>query len=430
MKGFYRPLQVPAPAHRAAPFKGKWYTDGPPVSVPQGWKLYVSASLPHYLETLAITREVFARHGVPSKYACSDKVFRKLNAGLYGYCQVGKNIVGYFAEDAALRSVAAELKDRLRAFADTAPQVPFAQPLGGELPLSYRYGAFHGDTIELAGEDYADDRRKPARWIFDHIPDPLSVLSEDTETDEAFDAFLSRYPVYETLSQGGKGGIFAAFDLEADAFNDLILKIGYRKGQVLPDGRDGMALLKREADFFALLDERRIATVAPALVDYRQFRDRNVLIMERIDGQNLQTLRIDGALTRGHVEKCLAVLDTIHGAGLYVGDAKIANFVEETASAKIYAIDFEAAGRLDTAKLDILCTYHFSRPTFGDMAKLERCHLLYSALHVDDETTFSESDRIIDLPQKLAQITPSDETGKWALGLLQAELLDIEVDVG
>ncbi len=421
----YQPIIVPKPEAGEHVLDGKWFTSGRPVSEDQGWKLYVSASLPYFLDTLEIVREILDRHGAHYKYVASDKVLRKLNAGLYGYTQIGKNIVGYFEDARKLHSVVTELKKALQAFVGTAPTVPLAVQLGGAFPIAYRYGSFRGESITVGGEELEDDRRRSADWVFAYLDDPLADLREPVPTDENFDAFLARFPVYETLSQGGKGGVFAAFDLDADSFQDLILKIGYRNGQILPDGRDGMALIDTEARFFELLSDAGLGSVAPRFHTYRQFKERSVLMMERIDGDSLMALRLNGSLTIEHLQHAMKVLSQIHAAGLYVGDAKLANFIADDKNGRVLAIDFEAAGRLDRARIDHLCTYQFSQPPFPDMQSLERCHLLYSALHLDQGDTFSESDRIINLPDKLTDCTPKTPAEIWALDQLKIELAHI-----
>lgn len=425
MKVEHTPIEVPSPGSDFQTIGGKWFAAGPPVTASQGWKLYISAARPNFLETLSSVRAVFDRHAIHYKYVSSDRVLRKLNAGLYGYSQVGKNIVGYVENEATLRQIVAELKSALRRFADTAPSPPLAIPIGGALPISYRFGAFHSDAVVVDGESISDERSRPASWIFEHLADPLEDLREPVPVDQEFDEFLAGFPVYETLAQGGKGGIFAAFDLAADAFDDLILKIGYRNGQILPDGRDGMSLIEAEAQFFRLLADEGLDDCAPQLRSYRRFRDRAVLVMERIEGESLMSHRLAGTLTVSHVRDCLALLSRIHAAGLYVGDAKLANFIADDKNGGIRAIDFEAAGKLNSARLDVLCTFQFSSPAFPDMATLERCHLLYSAIHVDEGNTFSESDRIIDLSRLLPNLSVEGEASEWALDQLRAELSEI-----
>lgn len=418
----YTPLDIPAPAGMAiSDISGKWYAAGPRVRAMQGWKLYVSANRDDFLATLGSVVPVFDRHGVAYKYVATDKALRKQNAGLYGYSQVGKVIVAYPEDEARIPTLVADLKASLAGSVGRAPAVPFAAHIGGSWPLYYRYGAYSGTTVVIDGLEQEDDRTGLARALFDRLGDPFATVVEDGLKLAEFDRLLLRFPVYETLSQGGKGGVFAAFDLEAEHFAELVLKVGYRNGQVLPDGRDGMDLIAHEHRFFGLLGEHGVAHVAPRMLEYHALEQRNMLVMDRIDGTNLLLLREEGGLSVTLLERVLALLAEIHAAGLYVGDAKLANFVADD-DGRAWAIDFESAGERAAPRFDMLRTFHFSRPKLRDPALLDRVHLLYSVLHKGDRRSFSESDRIIDLDAFRQAFEPETEVQRWALAMLEDEL--------
>jgi hypothetical protein len=418
----YTPLDIPAPTETAVlDVHGKWYAAGPPVLATQGWKLYISANREDFLATLAAVVPVFDAHRVAYKYIASDKVLRKQNAGLYGYSQVGKVIVGYLEDEARIPVLVSDLKAALASLIGRAPAVPFAAHLGGNWPFYYRYGAYSGEKIVIDGVEQEDDRSRSARALFDRLGDPFAAVSEGPVELAEFDRLLLRYPVYETLSQGGKGGVFAAFDLEAEHFAELVLKIGYRNGQVLPDGRDGMDLIAHEHRFFKLLAEKGVAHAAPTMLDYHALAERNMLVMDRIQGANLLRMREDGELSVTLLERALALLAEIHAAGLYLGDAKLANFVADEGG-RIWALDFESSGDLAAPRFDMLRTFHFSRPKLRDHALLDRVHLLYSVLHRGDKLSFSESDRIIDLDAFRVAFEPETEVQRWTLAMLEEEL--------
>lgn len=425
LKNRYTPIHIPAPGGARPPGdaddEAKWYFAGPQVRAAQGWKLYISATRPLFLETLAIVGPILERHATPFKYVASDRVLRKLNAGLYGYSQIGKVIVAYFDEDAAVAPLIADLVLSLEPMRHKAPLPPFAAPIGGGLPLSYRYGAFAGDKLHLDGEEFDDDRASDPAWIEPYRRDPFAPFLEARVTHAEFDALLRRFPVYEVLNQGGKGGVYAAFDLEEASFCDLILKIGYRNGQILPDGRDGMDLLAHEHVFFGKLRASGIADVAPAFHAFFGFPERSVLAMQRVEGHNLMRSKQEGSLAVAHLEAVMALMERIHAAGLYLGDPKLANFVAD-ATGRVYAIDFESAGELVNAHFDLLRTFHFSHPDFEEVPALERAHFLYSALHRETKATFSEGDRIIDLIRFVENFVPDGEIEAWAFEKLQSEL--------
>jgi len=423
----FKKLVIPAPTNResqAIEANSNWNFDGPLVRASQGWKLYVSATLNSFLETLEIVRPIFKQYGVSYKYVSSDKMLRKQNAGLYGYSQVGKLIVAYLEPDGPIEPLLTQLKQSLNPFRGTAPAVPFAQELGGGLPLFYRYGAFSGDHIVVNGQSMEDDRAECASKIIDDLDDPFLPFHEPRQSNTGFDEFLSRFPVYEVLGQGGKGGVFAAFDTDAPVFSDIILKVGYRNGQVMPDGRDGIDLLEREYRFFELLEEHGLSNLAPQMQAYGSFGGRNVIAMSRIQGENLLNLRENGELGVRHLESCLEILDKIHDAGLYLGDAKLANFLLDDED-RVWAIDFECAGKIGQSgtDFDLLRTFHFQNPTITNITLFDRVHLLYSVLHQEDKASFSESDRIIDLSRFLAKFRSKSEVEQWAEAHLHSAIL-------
>jgi hypothetical protein len=48
----------------------------------------------------------------------------------------------------------------------------------------------------------------------------------------ASNRFLLRFPVYKSVVQSGKGGVFVALDLRQPRLTDVILKVGLRNGQM------------------------------------------------------------------------------------------------------------------------------------------------------------------------------------------------------
>ena len=401
---------------------GSWFFDGQPVRSKQGWKLYISASLLNFPDVLDAVRPPLYDHQIPFKYAASDRVLRKLNAGLYGYSQIGKNIVCYLEERGAVKNLLNDLMEVLEPFRNKAPEVPLAQPIGGGYPLYYRFGAFVGETITIDGETVNDDRTMPASSRFPQLENPFEPFHMPEWESRDFNRFLLRFPVYETIGQGGKGGIFAAFDTEADSFTDIILKIGYRNGQILPDGQDGMDLLRHEYGFFKLLEQNGLSHVAPRLISFAEFENRNVLAMDRIEGRNLAVLRAANDLSISDIENCLALMQSVHDAGLYLGDAKLANFVRD-GDGRIWALDFECAGEGDSPRSDLLRTFHFSDISGADSYFIDRIHLLFTAaFNPKEKASFSETDRILELRKFVEVEKGESELEIWALEQLRSEL--------
>lgn len=397
-----------------------WIAFGPPVVEPQGWKLYVSATLLNFRPILAAVAPLFEEAGIPYKHVAGDKALRKLNAGLNGYSQVGKCIVAYLGEAEGVERLIARLKTALEPWRDSCPDVPFARSLGGGLPLFYRYGAYRGGRIRVGGRRRAD--RRDGEAVPKGVPDPLARFASADRSDEAFERFLARFPIFEAIAQGGKGGVFAAFDLSRDSFTEVIVKIGYRNGQVMPDGRDGADLLRREHGFFMALENAGLGALAPACVAYGEFDRKHALVMERLPGEDLMALRRRGELQPGHVAQCLDLLRRMHGAGLYAGDPKLANFVLD-GGGRPRGIDFECAGLIADHVFDPLRTFRLFNPEIDDLRTLDLAHFLFSVLYDSRAAaSFSERDRLVDVAAVLARRPPEDPAAAFALAEFKALL--------
>ena len=398
-----------------------WYFSGAPVNNKQGWKIYISATLLTFVDTLNAVAPVFEQNNISYKYVASDKVLRKLNAGLLGYSQVGKLIVGYLdsnTQPEQYSKLITDLTIALEPFRHTHPTIPFAKPLGGGFPLYYRYGAYEGDTITIDGKEVEDNRSEPSHAIPENKNDIFNDFLHPVISEKPINDFLTRFPVFEALAQGGKGGVFGAFDIDQDDFTDVIIKIGYKNGQVLPDGRDGYSLLHREYNFFQRLKQQKLDSLAPKFIAYEKFIHKNALVMARIQGKNLMNTRIDGDLNIDHLMQAQHIISTLHSSGLFLGDAKLANFVLDK-NDKVWVIDFECAGELEHEKQDFLTTFHFHNPNVTHAQTKDHVHFLYSVMYNEAANySFSETDRLIDVSELKTSYQPETDVEAWAFSKL------------
>lgn len=369
----------------AAKVDGDWRFIGsfPPIS--QGWKLYVSSSVANFDKVLDVVRPIFAAHQQPFKYAADIEALWRLNAGMAGYSQIGKAIVAYICDEASVPSLMNELKRALTPFRGTALRPPYATPIGGQLPLSFRYGAFVGDIVMVGGKRVADERAR-RQDLADLPPCPFLPFLEVEAPDQELNRFLLSYPVFSVLGQAGKGGVFAALDIESPDYREVIIKLGRRNGNPLPDGRDGMDLVKHEHWFYSVLQRTALRRHAPALVNYMESETAAALALERIEGITLLGLAMDGTLSPEHLAGAIAVLDAFHQAGYLVGDAKIANFIVSPDN-NIKAIDFESAVAVAEAHvLPKYASFLFTDERLTSHPETwEKLHFLYSVIHFADE---------------------------------------------
>lgn len=371
----------------------------------QGWKLYVSSNVANFGPILELVRPILVAHDQPFKYAADAETLWRLNAGMAGYSQIGKSIVAYICNEACVPQLMHDLKQALKPFRGAALRPPYATPIGGRYPLSFRYGAFLGERIVVGGKHVADERSR-RQVLAEYPPCPFLPFIEIEKPDQELNRFLLSYPVFSVLGQAGKGGVFAALDIESPTYREVIVKLGRRNGNPLPDGRDGMDLVKHESWFYALLQDTPLSQYVPAAVNHSEFESAAALVLERVEGVTLLGLQMDGDLAVAHLVQALAILDAFHDQGYVMGDAKLANFIALPTGA-LKAIDFEAAVSIAEAKsLPKYASFLFTDEQLpAHPGTWEKLHFLYSVMHLADDRSGSEQDsasRVICLRDVLA----------------------------
>lgn len=379
-------------------------------SLAQGWKLYISSSVPNFENILNLVRPILVAHDQPFKYAADAETLWRLNAGMAGYSQIGKSIVVYICDEACVPQLLDDLKHALAGFRGAALRPPYATPIGGQYPLSFRFGAFLGNSIVLDGKEIEDERSR-RQTLADYPACPFLPFVEAEAPDQELNRFLLSYPVFSVLGQAGKGGVFAALDIESPSYREVIVKLGRRNGNPLPDGRDGMDLIQHEYWFYSLLQDTQLSRHVPALVDYAAFASAAALVLERVEGVTLLGLHMDGNLTRAHLVEALAILDAFHSHGYLVGDAKLANFILSQ-TGELRTFDFESAVPIvDATSLPKYASFLFTDECLAAHPCIwEKLHFLYSVLHLADDPSDSRkkdsSNRVICLQKILGSEAP------------------------
>ena len=279
--------------------------------------------------------------------------------------------------------------------------------------MYYRYGAYRGATLTVGGRQIADERSGSA--VPEGIVDELAAFTNQEPADTEVDSFLRRYPTFRAITQQGKCGIFHAMDASSPTFREVVLKAGYHRGQVQVDGSDGCEFLRRELASYRLLAQRGLDQVAPRLVDALDRPRKVILVLEYIDGVSLLHRRLQGTLTVDLLYRAWAILDRAHAAGVYLGDAKLANFMA-TRHDELRAIDFEAAGTPGDGLPPVRTFLLDDEPE--DPFDADRAHFLASVLYPYEDGKYSWRDRQVSLAN-LRLRPPADEVTRWALERLQ-----------
>lgn len=417
--------EIPPPRRlsQSLPFveSDEWFACGPPAGVRQGWKLYIPLTLVNAREIVTRLVPLVERVGLHFKYTKSVKLLRKLNAGMFGYSQIGKCFVIYLPEpDAGLIET---LKETLAPFRDQCPAVPCARPFGDDLPLYYRYGSYQGSRLKVGGAEREDNREDAEAAVPPGVDDLLAPYASPVPENDAVRSFLLRYPVFQALIQQGKCGVFLGLNLASETFQEAVLKVGYHRGQVQPDGSDGCSFLRRELAFYRELASRDLSAFAPRLIDALDVPRKVILVLEYIPGTTLLARKLQGRLSREHLERCWEVIDLLHARGVYLGDAKLANFIA-TDEGDLRVLDFEAAGIVGEEPPSIRT--FFLHPEPADPCLADRAHFLASVLYPYEQGRYSWEDRHVDLATWLDR-EPESETAAWALDRLRTVLQDASV---
>ncbi|MEV6332082.1 hypothetical protein [Streptomyces sp. NPDC051909] len=361
------------------------------------------------------------------KYVKDLATLQQLNAGVHGYSQIGKCLVVYLPDPQA--SFLGVLKKALGQYRDQCPAVPCSRPFGGRLPLFYRFGAYVGSTLVLGGREVVDDRSSLARAVPEGVTDALAGFTEPEAEDPDVRRFLRRYPAFRALAQQGKCGVFHAMDATAATLQQVVLKAGYHRGQVQPDGTDGCDLLRREIACYRLLAERGLDRMAPALLDTLDVPRKVALVLEYVDGPNFLHHKLNGRLRPRHLEQAWLLLERFHAEGVYLGDAKLANFLVDVRAdegegegedERVRVVDLEGAGTIGDHAPPIRT--FFISPEPEDPRHSDLAHFLVSVLYPYDQAGKSWANRRVDLHACLER-EPADDAEAWALERLRV-LLD------
>lgn len=173
--------------------------------------------------------------------------------------------------------------------------------------------------------------------------------------------------------------------------------------------------MRRELSFYRELANRNLAAEAPQLIDSLDTSRKVILVLEYLPGSNLLQRRLQNQLTVEHLESCWIILERFHTAGLYLGDAKLANFVAAD-DGRVFVLDFETAGIIGVHSVPVRTFSLKPEPT--DICTADRAHFLASVLYDYDQYREDPWDRNFDL-QTWADRDSQTEISSWASAKLR-----------
>lgn len=335
-------------------------------SVRQGWKIHVSATILTACDVLEIAGRYLVGEEVPFKCAASIAKLERLNAGLWhGYSQIGKFITIYPSDEEQFRKIVRGLAGLVPA-GIAGPAVPFDLRYR-ETNIYYRYGSFvscdeGGTMVRNPDGELVPDRRDASHpdWVaVPYVGDAYIKVSPQRSP------LGTRYLVISSLSQRGKGGVYEAVDVESVPPRVCIVKEGRRNGETGLDGRDGRTRAENEVS--ALQDLRAKGVSVPEVYDSFIVSNNYYLVMERVEGEDLQTLlnKRQRRLSIGDtLYICIWIarlMADIHRAGRVWRDCKPANLFI-TKDKRIRPIDLEGSCPADTIEDSAWSSPKFAAP--------------------------------------------------------------------
>jgi len=315
-----------------------------------GWKFYIPVTPDLFNDTLKVIKPIFNKFNISYKYPINTKTLVKINLGSYGWSQIGKNIVFYMPQinTQLLAEISTLLLEKNRPY----PKVHHAIELIKDIPIYYRHGNYH--NFDKKDDRFNFDNHKIDKSI---IMDLESILNIEKKTDKEIDSFLLNYPVFDIITQSGKGGVFKSIDFSQKKFTEVIVKIGYNVGGVRENGIDGKTLLLNERLFLEKLKRKSIKEFkTPDILDFKVNKNSSI-VYKFIEGVSGVEKYIDNNLTPIEIRNCLRAIIELHYNGIIWGDAKIGNFIWDI-DGSLNMIDFELSHDTGTDRLCELRTFN------------------------------------------------------------------------
>ena len=330
----------------------------PQIEVPsQGWKLHISANLSSAEEILRISVPILAASRCWFKLAAEPQVLLRLNQGGGGASQVGKFLTIYPADDETAVTLAHLIHAKTEHL--KGPRIPSDKPLFSDSIVSYRYGAFAGQLMQMStGEvvpHLADADRQPVPDVrsVQYIEPAWCVNPFTPSTGQAEEAatllIANRYLLTGLVRRTATTSIWMGLDL-ADGHR-CIVKRAFRCTGQGADGRDACARLKDEASYLRLFEAQ---PMYPKAEDILTVDGDTIMISQDLGGVsvaehlsyslNYALSPLDEPSVCAILQGAAEALKPLHQAGLVFGDLSPGNLIINDGF--VFLIDFESVRKV------------------------------------------------------------------------------------
>lgn len=294
-----------------------------------GFKLHVSIDFLEYQKAVADLIPKFIDLGISFKYAANSSILRDLNAGIFGYTQVGKFATIYPDHQERIEELALLLDEWSRDY--RGPRVPSDRRLHDKSNVYFRFWDPTKDLGDI-------ESRLPG--AFKCLPDPFQATSSILPLPKSI-------VLINVIRQTAKGGVYHALDLTS--VNEVIIKegrFGVDRDVSGQDARDRIV-----AEYTAL---RAVVHLqfTPAAYHLWQYSDIAIISIEKIDGCSLKILLEKGWQPKSStiifiMNKLKLAVEAFHQLGWVVGDLSPDNVMLNLSDYQLKLIDLEYAHRID-----------------------------------------------------------------------------------
>ena len=341
----------------------------------KGFKLHISASILNAVETLNVVAPYLLKKGIPFKVPSTIDNLILLNSGKsVDYCQVGKFITIY--PDTSNPKVLSTLAANVHAITKndlSAPVIPFDLVYRKDSRVYYRYGSYHSRDRKTSLAERTTLPPIPAG-----ITDPIGLADDQPEDVGIF----KKYPVYESVSQRGKGCVYRGIDISGDGFQMVVIKEGKKNGETDWQGNDGFSYRAHEKSLLELLLSHQVNV--PEIVDFCEDHDANYLILKDC-GRSLRDLIKRREFERNILVEILktvaAEISKMHALGIQWYDCKSANILIDE-NGEVYLSDFEMVHDSSKSCQFAFSTFQYAHKhqSFGMADKVDFLIICYEAL--------------------------------------------------
>jgi hypothetical protein len=346
---------------------------------------------------------------------------------MHGYSQVGKTIVIYAENNP--RVIMKEISEMILKFRGSGPRIPFAKSICSNLPIYYRFGSYESFYVTLGDRTQDDDRSSQTGAVPAGVNDVFEDMVEISPVDDSenlVDQLIKQFPVIQTLQQTGKSGVFLSINLNNPHLRPVILKIGYKNGAIQGNSLDGKSYVAREINMYKRLKLLCLEKYCPDFVD-SVVDDDAVLVITYIFGVNLAQKHRAEQLELKDLESSWRIINEFHNSGIVLHDAKLANFVEEVETGKVFIVDLEMAQPADQPSNHLKKTYVIGGATFADAYKFDLAHFLASVLCPKSQRTIALGEHIaMDDLRAAASDLSNRAVAQWALDRV-GEITDVKI---